>query len=106
MPVIYMYIPRSVCVCVTTPVCFTTWLSLLVDSIIVPYGHYGNKHTEFLYGQMTLLVIAQRLAYNPSTQKSFIAPTLVLLIFLLIRKTEREGERETESKIELQKRER
>lgn len=74
---LHEYTLFSECVCVTTPVCFTTWLSLLVDSIIVPYGHYGNKHTEFLYGQMTARVIAERLALS-------LPLLLVLLIFLVI----------------------
>ena len=37
VPVIY--IPF---VCITAPVCFSTWLPPLVDTIIVTYGHHGN----------------------------------------------------------------
>lgn len=47
---------------------------------------------------MTPLVIAQWLANNPSTQKSFIAPTLVLLIFLVIQKRERGKDRAAEKR--------
>lgn len=80
---VYTVFCKSVCAHASSPVCFSTWSPLLAASIIVTYGHYGNKHTEFLYGQMTPLVITQRTANNSSTQNNFIALYLISSNFVI-----------------------